>query len=217
MLQSQGLRAAYTRGGGNPASVSYRATYNSTTDASSYTFTSADIGTATDRSIVVVAIHYRSSSISSVTVGGVSATQVVSVGAGLNTAIYRASGVTGTTANIVVNLSGTASRCLVAVYALYNLRSNTPYDSSTTFTLGGTSQTRTLDTIVDGVIVAAGSANASRTFTWTGATENYDTVIESADSYSGASASATSNTTTTVSLTIAGGSAGITYGIASWR
>ena len=215
MLLSQGLRAGILK---TPASISYRANYSSTTDASSYTFASSDIGTATDRSLVVVAIHYRSSSISSVTIGGVTATQIRTVGAGLNTAIFSASGVTGTTADVVVTLSGTASRCLVAVYALYNLRSTTPVDSDITFTLSGSSLSRTVDTQADGVIVAAASATGSgRTFTWTGATENYDTVIETADSYSGASTLTTSNTTTTVSFTIAGGGTGLTYAIASWR
>lgn len=221
MLQSQGLRAAYLSGGGTAASISYRANYSSTTDASSYTFTSADIGTATDRSIVVVAVHATrgsSFSVSSVTIGGVSATQVISSGSTLVTSIWYASGVTGTTGNIVVTMSGATTRCLVGVYALYNLRSNTPIDSDQTFAISGTGLTRTINTKVDGVIIGAGSSSSSgRTYTWTGATENYDTVVEAAASFSAASTTTSSNSVTTVSYTIAGGAAGITYALASWR
>ena len=118
MLESQGLRAAYTRGGGNAASISYRANYSSTTDATSYTFASSDIGTATDRSIVVVAIHSRSASssvsVSSVTIGGVSATQAVSIGTLFITQIWYATGVSGTTGDIVVTMNTTAERCLIS-------------------------------------------------------------------------------------------------------
>jgi hypothetical protein len=213
------LRAAFTRGGGAAASVSYRANYSSTTDASTYTFTASDIGTETNRSAIVIAVHTTSNGPSSVTVGGTGATQINTTGATLITSLWRVSGVSGTTADIVVNIGGgNATRCLIGVYALYNLRSSTPVDNSTTSTLSGTSLTRTISTVVDGVIIGAASANASgRTYTWTGATENYDTVIETASSFSGASNTTTSNTTTTVSFTIAGGSAGITYGVASWR
>lgn len=212
------LRASRAAVPAVPASVSYRATYSNTNDQSSYTFAASDIGTATDRSLVVVAIHYGSSSISSVTIGGVSATQVVAVGAGLNTAIYRAVVASGSTADIVVTMSGTALRCLVSVYALYSLTSTTPVDSSTTVAIsGGSSLSRTIDTRTDGVIIGAASANVGGvTFTWTGSTERYDTSLESAHSYSGAGGSTTSNTTTTVSFTTTG-SSGLTYAIASWR
>lgn len=217
-MLSKFLRAAFTRGGGTPASVSYRASYSSTTDATSYTFSAADIGSATNRSLVVITLHYANNvGVTSVTIGGVSATSVRQVGAGLMTNIFSAAGVTGATGDIVITLAGTAARCLVGVYALYNLRSTTHYDSDETFTLGGTTLSRTVDTIVDGVVIAAGSANALRTFAWTGATENYDTQLEAAHTYSAASDVTTSNTTTTVSLTITGGSAGITYAIATWR
>lgn len=216
MLQSQGLRAANTRGGGNAASVSYRAIYSSTTDASTYTFTSSDIGTATDRSAIVVAVHTAGNAPSSVTVGGTSATQINTVGSTVITSLWRVSGVSGTTATIVVNTSGTATRCLIGVYALYNLRSTTPIDNATTFALSGSSRTLTLNTIVNGVIIGCASTSASpRSFNWTGATENYDTSIESANVNSGASAVTTSNTTTTVSFTTL--STGLVYALASWR
>lgn len=221
MRQSEGLRAAYLSGGGTAASVSYRANYSNTSDLSTYTFTSCDIGTDTNRSIVVVAVHATrgsSFSVSSVTIGGVSATQVNSSGSSLITSVWYAAGVTGTTGNIVVTMSGATTRCLIGVYALYNLRSNTPVDSDTTFSISGTSLSRTINTRLDGVIIGAGSSSSSgRTYTWTGATENYDTVIEAAASFSAASATTSSNSVTTVSYTIAGGAAGITYVLASWR
>lgn len=220
MLQSQGLRAAYTSGGGNAASISYRANYRSTANATSYTFSSSDIGTATGRSIVVVAVHsWRSTSfsVSSVTIGGVSATNVGSAGTQPRTELWYAEGVSGTTGDIVVTMSATTERCLVGVYALYNLRSNTPNFSGTSSGLSS-GLNRTVNTTVNGVIVGAASANASgRTYTWTGATENYDTVIESFNSYSAASGTTTSNTATTVSFTLAGGSTGLSYVLASWR
>ena len=218
MLQSQGLRAAYTRGGGEIASLSYRANYSDTTDASTYTFTSADIGTATNRSLVVVAIHAFGNAVTSVTIGGVSATRTVREGANAIVELWQASGVSGTTGNIVVNISGGSTRCLVGVYALYNLRNNTVVSSGNTLAISGSSLSRTLNTIVDGVLIGAATANASgRTYTWTGASENYDTVLEAAQSYSAASTTTTSNTTTTVSFSIAGGSTAMSYVVAAWR
>lgn len=216
MLLSQGLRAGTYK---KAASVSYRATYSSITDASSYTFTASDIGTATDRDQIVLAIHTGSGTISTVTVGGVSATRITGTGVGLNVALWRVGGVSGSTADIVVSLSSSALRCLVAVYALYDLVNTTPVDSTVGVAISGaTSLSSTIDTRTDGVIIAMGSSNAgSRTFTWTGVTEHYDTSLEAAHSYSGGSNTTTSNTTTTVSFTIAGGSSGLTSVTASWR
>lgn len=216
MLLSQGLRAGTSKAA---ASVSYRATYNDTVNRTSYTFTASDIGTETGRDQIVIAVHTGGGSISTITVGGVSATRISGTGAGLNVALWRVGGVTGSTADIVISLSSTADRCLVAVYALYDLISTTPVDSDSTFALSGSSGlSRTINTRTDGVVIAMASSNASgRTFTWTGVTENYDTSIESVHSYSGGSSTTTSNTTTTVSFTLAGGGTGLTFTLASWR
>jgi hypothetical protein len=216
MLLSQGLRAANKPA----ASVSYRANYSSITNASSYTFTSCDIGTEAGRDQIVIAVHTGAGgTVDTVTVGGSSATRISGTGAGLNVALWRVGGVTGSTATIEVTMPSTADRCLIAVYALYDLLSVTPIDSDSTFALSGSSSlSRTIDTRNDGVIIAMASSNAgSRTFTWTGVTENYDVSLESAHSYSGGSGTSTSNTTTTVSFTIAGGGTGLTFTLASWR
>lgn len=217
MILASGLRACTPK---VAASVSYRANYSSTTNASSYTFTSSDIGTDTNRSLVVVAVHTGSGgTVDTVTIGGVSATRISGTGGGLNVALWAASGVSGTTATIVVTTPSTADRCLIGVYALYNLISTTVVDFDSTFALSGsTSLNRTIDVKAGGVIIAMASSNATgRTFTWTGVTEAYDTSLEAAHSYSGGSATTSVNSATTVSFTIAGGSSGLTYTLATWR
>ena len=106
-------------------SVSFLTSAYSTSNTSSYTFSSQSLGTAaSDRKIYVgvgasaVSTAY---SFSSVTVAGVTATQIVAGNADNNNsfqpfAIYEADVPSGTTGDVVVNLSGTMANCAIALY-----------------------------------------------------------------------------------------------------
>lgn len=126
-----------------PASVSFCTSAVSSTNASSYTFSSQSIGTAaTGRRVVVGVSGSRGGTIgvSSVTVGGNSATQLCTVegtggGANQRTALYIITVNTGTTADIVVTFDATASRAGIGVWAVYDLQSSTPVATATSTTV----------------------------------------------------------------------------------
>ena len=93
----------------------YRGSYSDATDATSYTVTAAAIGTAAaDRSVKLAFASGAGANITvvSVTIGGVTATPVVTEAATSIRIeeIWEATVPTGTTADIVVTFSGTANR-----------------------------------------------------------------------------------------------------------
>lgn len=102
--------------------VTYLAAYGSSTNASTYTFTSSNIGTASASREVFVVIGFRqslsSNTVTSVTIAGVSATlgSEASYPSGPRIAIAFASVPSGSTGDIVVNLSGSVNDCVIGVY-----------------------------------------------------------------------------------------------------
>lgn len=170
-----------------PISVVYVSSNSSSTDATSYTFTSQSIGTASATRIVVVAVYCRSTSagsnISSVTIGGNAMTSRVSVG-NSNTsggqsrvALFTYPLTTGTTATIVVNYSTTSARCGIAVYNLFDATSETPVVTNTSN--GSATLTLSSNTVSGDVGIGAGnSSTTGPTFSWTGLTEDSDFTVE---------------------------------------
>lgn len=94
--------------------IAYTARISSATNATTYTFNSVDFGTANDMREIYVVFSYGSTAtrtVSSVTIGGVSATQVVaSAFITSGTAMYMAKVPTGTTGTIVITMSGSLLR-----------------------------------------------------------------------------------------------------------
>lgn len=114
--------------GGHTPSVGHVASNSSSVVASSYTFAGTAIGNAATNRIVIVAVSInsteaQSTSISGVTIGGVAATRAVGM---KGAAIYSRNVTTGTTADIVVNISGgTVNACVITVYRMVNAASIT--------------------------------------------------------------------------------------------
>lgn len=192
MLLSRALLASRL-----PPSYSFINSYSSTTDQTVYTFSSCDIGTAQSTRNVVITITARSSSvrsISSVTIGGVTATQAAYISANSNAtiaAIYVASIPTGTTADVVVTFSGGMVRCLIGVYALYNLNSSSTVNYGTSSDRGVTwylTDVKPKDIIISTSLYQSNSY----TCTWTGVNKDFETSLESSDM---SSASIQSSTT----------------------
>lgn len=116
-------------GGANAADCAFVAATASTSDTTAYTFSSHSIGTASDNRMVVVFINgveataATAKTISSVTIGGSTATIAVQAGQAVSTN-YNVAGIAylavpvGTTADIVVTFSGAMSRASIAVYAI---------------------------------------------------------------------------------------------------
>lgn len=171
--------------------ASYITQVSSDSDTPPYTFSSAAIGAAAvDRLVVVFAFVWGSTPVvSGVTIGGVAADVITGFGGVAGYALLcKAIVPTGTTADIVIAVSsGTCSRAGVSVFRLVGLQSYTAFDSGSPF---GDPASDTLNATFDGVVVAGGVISANETFTWTGVTEQHDTLVESATRYSAAFAAA---------------------------
>jgi len=165
-------------------SYSYRTKASSTANASSYTFSSLDINSAAADRHVHVAVHYGDSSslpsITSVTIGGITAVaNKTSTGSPASlVAIYTAAVPTGTTANVVLTLSGSPDQAGVGVWVSYGLSSTAAYATGNST---ADPATATIATVNGGFCIAAitHTISSAQTVTWTNVTERYDDTIES--------------------------------------
>lgn len=131
-----------------------------TAGASSYTFTSANLGiTSPDRVILVCAFGSSGSnfSINSVTLGGNAMSAVVSL-ASVNApmGIYSISVATGTSANVVLTFSATSTRAGIAMYSLTGFGTVTTHDTASNTTTAA-ANTALIDTAANGCIVGFSS------------------------------------------------------------
>jgi len=157
----------------------------SLTDAASYVFPAVSLAPAGPDRLVVVTTHSASNTAvtyDAVTIGGVAAQKVASVGEELAptapTAFFVARLPSGETADIQMDLSATVVRGAIAVYGLYGVASPMPYDSGTSRAMNGGSIP--INVPQGGVVLAAlgMAADASGEAGWgTGLYELYDTVM----------------------------------------
>lgn len=159
-----------------------------------YTFTSRAIGTAATGRRVIVGVSSgagSSATISSVTIGGNAASQVVfldgTVSASTISALYILQVDAGTTATIVVTFSGSRTSCGIGVWAAYDLLSSTA-----TFTGTSSASPPSVGSVscsAGGIIVAQGIvySGSTSTFTWSGLTERFDEQLVSQVAQTGAS------------------------------
>jgi hypothetical protein len=190
---------------GSSASITYTDKGEDSVNRTTYTFSTKSLGSAAaDRKIIVGVSAGGSSSgvtLNSVTVGGISATQIVATTDGENMAqIWVASVPTGATGNVVLTFSTDKGRCGIGLWAMYGASSTA---TDTGFATANPSSD-TLNISAGGVAVGVYSLSQStdRTTTWTNLTEDYDAVVESGGgTHSGASASFASAQT---GLTITG-------------
>ncbi len=166
----------------------YRSGTTGVSDATSqttYTFTAADIGTASDDRYVLVGIAYRASvarTISTVTIGGVSAAAVTTAITDDTTAanFYGAFVSSGTTGDIVVTLSGAALRMVIGVWALTGVGST----SATVRVIGnsgawssGLMTTSSMSCDAGGAVFGLVTSTDGTSLAWSGITERYDVVV----------------------------------------
>ena len=158
-----------------------------------YTFSGMDLGeAASNRYIVVVAGNYDSGvkTLSSMTIGGESATEVLSVSDnGCVVSIGIAAVPTGATGDVAITWSGTTVRCGIGVYRLVNLQSSTPTATASDTSEDSGVLSASLEIPSDGCgigyVVALGDGGA-RTWTWTNLTEDFDASMEETTTHSGA-------------------------------
>lgn len=169
-------------GGGGLPSVSFRGFTNSNADLTTYTFSSVDIGAASERSIVVVGAVGEDSATNfnysgSLTIGGIAATDIADFNAlasNLNMRMSYAVVPSGATADIVFSFTEPITSASIGVWAVYRLNSTVPLDSDSLST-GAPGQVITLDVQANGVAVIFGGNVASATAAFDAAlTERYD-------------------------------------------
>ena len=152
-------------------------TDSSITNLTTYTFSSASFGAAdADRYVIVAGggITEGSRTVSSVTIGGVSATisQQVQDGFPVSLAFIAIAAVpTGTTGDVVVTFSSTMGEAAISVYRAVGIASITAYDTGSDTT---DPMTTTIDIPAGGFAVAVSSVACGSLTTWTGLTEDVD-------------------------------------------
>lgn len=165
---------------------------NGSADATTHTFSGENLGTASADRYIIVNVSGRSGvagrTISSVTIGGVTATESVQAGDANNKSvagIYIANVPTGATGDIVVTFSG-SKVCGIGVYHATNLASTTPTDTGSD-TSGTSPLSDTLNINAGGFAIAC-SLEFDPSMTWTNLDEDYDEVATGSNPYhSGAS------------------------------
>lgn len=193
--------------GVNASIINTDSPVDATPGLSTYTFTSASIGTASTGRVIIVGVGgsnvtVAAITITSVTIGGVSATEISDNRSGQSyCGLYSLQVDTGTTADIVVTWSGVMSACGIGVWAAYNLLSSTPTDTGTDS--ASDPLNTTIDVSAGGVVVAytENYAGSTPSNVWTGVTEDFDKVIRAA-AFAGQSGASGAFTTSQTGLTI---------------
>jgi hypothetical protein len=162
----------------------------STSNLTTYSTAAVNFGAADATRCIIIVSHTFSSTnnttLSSATIGGVSATVAVSNGASggnYGTAISIARVPTGTSGTVDLTFAAGMSGVQFAVYRALNIISTTAID----FASGGTGNglsSMTLDVEVDGLVIGGATRNTGAN-TWTGVSEDYDVADTHLDSAAG--------------------------------
>ena len=202
------LASSHVAPAGGSGSFDFLSTHSSDANASSYTFSGVDIGTAaTDRVVIVyVSFQNASATISGVTIGGVTATIDVQ-GGGTNgnnrNGWARAVVPTGTTADIVVTaINAVPKSCGIGVYRsagyTVTLSDTLNVPGATPLSLSGD-----ITAIAGGVILAGATwRDYSTTATWTGVTEDWDLQQQGAEVHTWSGGHALTPTGGDVTITV---------------
>ena len=222
MLANRIMMAAAGR---SVATVTFAGSSVSGSNLTTYAFSAHAIGAAAANRKVVVAAATAGGSgadgVSTVTVGGISATLVKATLTTDHTQveIWQADVPTGTTADIVVTWNAGKGRCGIGVWAVYGAAGA----ASDTVSVTGTGALSTTALAIPANGVAIGgvvlSGTGLRTTTWAGLTENFDEEIEAATNLlqTGASlAVVAAQSAPTISATFSGAINWAAMSLASW-
>jgi hypothetical protein len=160
------------------ATISYTAHAESSTDLTTYTFSSQAIGTAAANRTVIVGMGYHDASavsISSVTIGGnTSSANTIATDASFGSSFHEYDLTTGTTADIVVTFSGGATRCGIGVWAAYGIGA-----SDDTSNVGGPTEATDINISAGGVAIGHSiNHNNTAIAAWTNMTKRFDDIID---------------------------------------
>lgn len=150
------------------AAISATGSASSTGNNTTYTFNNVSIGTAATNRVVVVIVQTQAT-LSTVTVGGISATIVGSTSCYIAYAVVP----TGTTATIVVTHTASTTRCYVDTYRVIPGFSTTPYASINDSTANTTSSGIA---VTAGSVVVLAATNTANNTAITGTWSKSDTI-----------------------------------------
>jgi hypothetical protein len=222
MLMVNNLTGFGAFSGGAPATVSFTDNMVDDSTLTTYTFTTRAIGTAAANRVVVVSVSTERNTgtrttVSSMTIGGISATLAVALSSvDEEMELWEAVVPTGTTATIVVTLAAASVFCACGIWAVYGSGTTAYNTASHTGTL---SLSASLNVPAGGVAIGASAVNTGATWTWGGITENFDATHRSGNrNYSGASlAFAVAQTGLSITATASGGTTSTArLVVASW-
>jgi hypothetical protein len=215
--------SAATKGTGINPRMQFVNNYQDPNNFTTYTFSSVSFGEAAGRSLVVVYVSGHDSnsrSISSVTIGGVAATEVTASSAGIMCGGLYQAYATGTSGDVVVTFSGECDAAGLGVWALYDLQSTTA-SSSASNAATSSDVSVNVNTLANGFLIAGGSARTgtTRTYTWTNATERFDTTYTGSNSgHTGADfTSTTAETPRAITVQASGSISRIVISSAFWK
>ncbi len=185
-----------------------------TTDVGTYTFSSQNIGTASDARWIVAGIGWAagvSRTFTSCTIGGVTATTLVAANDSATEArLVIAKVPTGTTADVVVTLSGAAVRCAISLWHVLSYNDlTTPFHTGSDNTLSGSDVSASLNIPASGYgfgVCYGALASGTAALAWSGLTEVDESTVEVANHvYGSAGLLSTSDASPTVTATLSGG------------
>jgi len=196
-----------------------------TSGGTSFTFSSQSLGAADATRYIIVSAGGQvaaDNTISSITVQGISGSQVVTSGDGGETraSIWIIAVPTGTTGDVVVTFSGTANNCGIAVYRMVGATSAIPTATASDNSITSNAESASLTIPTGGAGVGyflMESTITTRTATWTNLTEDMDQLIESSSAVnSHSSAASLTPGTSTITATASGSLLAAELVLAAW-
>ena len=178
--------------------LEYQTSVSDSTAKSTFTFSGVSFGSAETNRLIVVLVAMASGTISSVSIGGVTASLIQSnTNATSQNDLYAAVVSTGTSGDVVINGANSPISAGIAVWSLYGV-------NSTKKSSGVKSTTTDYPalTLASGDIAIFGDWDGS-SVTYTNATKNFGYLLSGVD-FTGASYRAASSETRTVSNTSGG-------------
>lgn len=187
-----------------PVEITFGSAHTDFNNNTIFTFTDVSFGAPSAGRAVIIAVGGGKDvdvTISSVTVGGISATQAVYRGStsGAWSSLWVAEVPTGTSGTVVVTWSGPMLRAAIHSFRMVNHTSIIPIDTNSALGSGSTFDV-SLDLVNGSGVVATSLTYSATTITWSGVTEVAETYVESRAICSGTHI-ATANGSRTISVT----------------
>lgn len=189
-----------------------------TTASASTTFASQNLGSADANRYIVVCSEVLGASVTSftsITVGGIAATIAVQRHDGArHVAIAIAAVPNGTSGDVVVTVDNTKNRSAIQLYRAVGIASATAVATGSSIANPGSGS---INVSAGGFAIACGATNDASSFTWSGLTEDYDSVVAGFNGTSSASREFSSaQTPLAITATPSGGGASLDSVYASW-